>query len=112
MIGKEFKGIAESCYNSIEKCKVDIRKDLYNTIILSGGSTLFNDLPERFTKEIKALASESMKEEVRIIASPQRGFGTWFGGSILSSISTFDSLWITKSEYEESGPDIILKKCN
>ena len=112
MIGKEFKGIAESCYNSIEKCKVDIRKDFYNTIILSGGSTLFNGLPERFTKEIKALASESMKEEVRIIASPQREFGTWFGGSILSSISTFDSLWITKSEYEESGPDIILKKCN
>lgn len=112
MIGKEIESITESCYRSIEKCKADIRKDLYNCIILSGGSTLFNGFPERFTKEIKALASEDMKEEVKVIASPERIFGAWIGGSILSSISTFGDSWVTKNEYEESGPDIIWRKCN
>lgn len=111
IIGKDIKGITESCYNSIEKCKADIRKDLYNCIILSGGSTLFDCFPERFAKEIKSFATENMKEEVKIIASPEREFGAWIGGSILSSITTFDSVWITRYEYEESGPDIILKKC-
>lgn len=40
-----------------------------------------------------------MKEEVKIIASPEREFGAWIGGSILSSIKTFDSVWITRFEY-------------
>ena len=61
--------------------------------------------------EIKALAPESMKEEVKVIASPERKFAVWIGGSILSSISTFESMWITKTEYEESGATIVHRKC-
>jgi len=105
-----FYNIGETCYNSIQKCDIDKRKDLYNEIVLSGGSSMFNGLPERLTKEIKCLAPESMKEEVRVIASPERNFASWIGGSILSSISTFD-MWITRDEYEESGVNIVHKKC-
>ena len=72
---------------------------------------MFNGLPERLTKEIKCLAPESMKEEVKVIASPERRFASWIGGSILSSISTFEDMWITKYEYEESGVNIVHKKC-
>ena len=72
---------------------------------------MYNGLPERLTKEIKALAPESMKEEVKVIASPERKFAVWIGGSILSSISTFESMWITKTEYEESGAIIVHRKC-
>ena len=111
MVGKEGNGIGQTCYDSIQKCDIDVRKDLYNCVVLSGGTSMYNGLPERLTKEIKALAPESMKEEVRVIASPERKLAVWIGGSILSSISTFESMWITKTEYEESGATIVHRKC-
>ena len=111
MVGKEGNGIGQTCYDSIQKCDIDVRKDLYNCVVLSGGTSMYNGLPERLTKEIKALAPESMKEEVKVIASPERKFAVWIGGSILSSISTFESKWITKTEYEESGATIVHRKC-
>ena len=52
MINKDGVGIAKACYNSIQKCDLDKRKDLYNNIVLSGGNSMFNGLPERLTKEI------------------------------------------------------------
>ena len=77
-------------------CDIDIIKDMYNCIILFGGNSMFSGLPERLTKEIKALANDSMKEEVKVIASPERKFASWIGGSIVSVISTFESFWLLK----------------
>ena len=72
---------------------------------------MFNELPERLTKEIKALVSESMKEEVKVIAFPERKYAAWIGGSIISSISKFEGILITKDEYEEYGENIVRRKC-
>ena len=36
-------------------CDVDIRKDLYNNIVVSGGASLLAGLPERLSKEMAAL---------------------------------------------------------
>ena len=111
MIDKsDFMGIGEACNYSIQRCDCNLRKDLYNCIILSGGSSMFEGLPERLTKEIKCLAPESMKEEVNIIASPERKFAVSIGGYYLSSISSFESGLITKTEYEENGATIVDKK--
>ena len=72
---------------------------------------MFEGLPERLTKEIKNLAPESMKDLVKVLAPPKRQFAVWNGGSIISSISTFKSMWITKTEYEEFGETIVHRKC-
>merc|ERR1712048_1352135 len=56
-------------YNSIMKCDVDIRKDLYANIVLSGGTTMYAGIADRMSKEITALAPASMK--VKIIAPPR-----------------------------------------
>ena len=111
LIGKDEAGIAQACYDSIKKCDIDIRRDLYYSIVLSGGNTMFKGLPERFTQEIKYLAPVSMKEQVYVVASPERQFGVWIGGEILSNISTFESCWITRTEYEEYGATIVHRKC-
>ena len=37
-LGMESAGVHETTYNSIMKCDVDIRKDLYGNVVLSGGS--------------------------------------------------------------------------
>ena len=42
---------------------------------------------------------------------PARHPHIWIGGSILSSLSTFQQMWISKQEYDESGPSIVHRKC-
>merc|ERR1719356_1638129 len=100
-LGMETAGVHETTYNSIMKCDVDIRKDLYANIVLSGGTTMYAGIADRMSKEITALAPASMK--VKIIARPERKYSVWIGGSILSSLSTFQQMWISKQEYDESG---------
>ena len=110
MIGKNLDSISKICNDSIQKSNVDIRKDLYNSIVLSGGTSMNNELPERFFKEIKNLVDDSLKEEIKTISSPERKYATWIGGSLLADSSS-DSMWITKSEYEEFGDLIVHRKC-
>jgi len=108
-IGMEAAGIHETTYNSIMKCDVDIRKDLYANTVLSGGTTMFPGIADRMQKEISALAPPTMK--IKIIAPPERKYSVWIGGSILASLSTFQQMWISKQEYDESGPSIVHRKC-
>ena len=109
IVGMEAVGIHETTYNSIMKCDVDIRKDLYSNIVLSGGTTMFPGVADRMSKEITALAPSSMK--IKVVAPPERKYSVWIGGSILASLSTFQQMWIAKSEYDESGPSIVHRKC-
>jgi len=109
LIGKESEGIHKLAYESIMKCDVDIRRDLYTNTVLSGGTTMFPNIDVRLTKEMTALAPASIK--VKIVAPPERKYSVWIGGSILSSLSTFQEMWISKDEYDESGPGIVHRKC-
>eukprot|EP00270_Netrium_digitus_P004711 TRINITY_DN15_c0_g1_i3.p1 TRINITY_DN15_c0_g1~~TRINITY_DN15_c0_g1_i3.p1 ORF type:complete len:378 (-),score=58.13 TRINITY_DN15_c0_g1_i3:443-1576(-) len=109
LIGMESSGIHETTYNCIMKCDVDIRKDLYGNIVLSGGSTMFPGIADRMTKEITALAPPTMK--IKVVAPPERKYSVWIGGSILASLSTFQQMWISKGEYDEAGPSIVHRKC-
>jgi len=108
-IGKESKGIHELTFNSIMKCDIDIRKDLYKNTVLSGGTTMFPFIEERLQDEMKALAPAGM--DIKIIAPPERKYSVWIGGSILASLSTFEEMWVGKDEYDEAGPTIVHRKC-
>mmetsp|Transcript_27444 Transcript_27444/g.47754 ORF Transcript_27444/g.47754 Transcript_27444/m.47754 type:complete len:406 (-) Transcript_27444:146-1363(-) len=108
-IGKEASGVHDCTFQTIMKCDVDIRKDLYANIVLSGGTTMYPGIGERMTKELTALAPSTMK--IKVVAPPERKYSVWIGGSILSSLSTFQSMWISKAEYDESGPAIVHRKC-
>ncbi|XP_054345047.1 beta-actin-like protein 2 isoform X2 [Pongo pygmaeus] len=108
-LGVESSGIHETTFNSIMKCDVDIRKDLYANTVLSGGSTMYPGIADRMQKEIITLAPSTMK--IKIIAPPERKYSVWIGGSILASLSTFQQMWISKQEYDEAGPPIVHRKC-
>jgi len=108
-IGKEQEGIHKLTHKSINKCDIDIRKDLFKNTVLSGGTTMFKDIEKRLEKEMKALAPNGV--DIKIIAPPERKYSVWIGGSILASLSTFEEMWVTKGEYDESGPTIVHRKC-
>ena len=127
----ESAGIHETTYNSIMKCDVDIRRDLYENVVLSGGSTMFPGLADRMQKELTALVllfytffflfplffsslffllansfflilpQAPSTMKIKIVAPPERKYSVWIGGSILASLSTFQQMWISKEEYDE-----------
>eukprot|EP00919_Chromeraceae_sp_WS-2016_P003622 GHVR01008797.1.p1 GENE.GHVR01008797.1~~GHVR01008797.1.p1 ORF type:complete len:377 (-),score=85.82 GHVR01008797.1:137-1267(-) len=109
MLGKESAGLHLTASQSITKCDVDIRKDLYSNVVLSGGTTMFPGIGERMTKELSTHAPPTMK--IKVVAPPERKYSVWIGGSILASLATFQQMWIAKQEYDETGPTIVHRKC-
>jgi len=113
VLGKEMPAFHKITIDSILKCDFDVRKELYGNIVMSGGTTMFTNIETRLHKEI--LKSENVPAAihsiVKVIAPPERKFLVWIGGSILSSLSTFQNMWITKQEYDEVGKEIVHRKC-
>ena len=99
-------GIREIIVKSIENSDPDIKRDLRENIILSGGSTLFPGMDDRLRNDL----FQSFKQQARIIAPPERSFSAWIGGSILGSLGLHQH-WICKEEYEDTGAAIIHRKC-
>ncbi|KAL9644793.1 hypothetical protein ABK040_012447 [Willaertia magna] len=109
LIGMEAPGLHEIVLESIERCDIDIREELYRNIVLSGGSTLFDGIADRMTRELSNMAPISTK--IKVIAPPERKYSVWIGGSILASLSTFEQIWVSKEEYDDEGLNIVHRKC-
>lgn len=103
--------IPELVLDSVGKCDVDVRRDLYSGIILTGGTSLFTSLRERLEREVGELAAQNAKVKVTSPANTmERRFSVWLGGSILASLGSFQQMWMSKQEYEEHGAGMIHKK--
>ncbi len=102
VIGKDYEPLADVICNCIKNCDQKIRKSLYANIVLAGGSTMYLGFKERLTKEIKQQLPESV--EINITAPPERMYSAWIGGSILASLKTFQTMWVTRLEYKNEGP--------
>lgn len=101
---------------------MDLRKTLYESIVLSGGTTMFTGFGERLLYEVRRIAPPDTK--IRISAPQvsllrffrglyffqERIYSTWIGGSILASLDTFRNMWVSKREYEEEGKRVIHRK--
>ena len=95
-------------FDSVQKCDVDIRKDLLENVVMSCATTMFEGIVERMTRELTALAPQSM--QIKVIAPPEGKYSVWIGGSTLSSLSTFHAVWSSKAEYDEEGPSMSTKR--
>ena len=112
ILDKSGPGIHEGIFQTILKCDLDTRRELYANIVLSGGGAAFPGMAERLSAELRRLAPSSVKVNVLALAPPeQRLHAAWIGGSILASLSTFQHMWMTKMEYEEVGSAIVHRRC-
>jgi len=50
--GFDLEGVPKYCYDSVMKCDVEVRRDMFANIILAGGSTLFEGMAERMWQEM------------------------------------------------------------
>jgi len=108
--GKSVQAIHALAWSSVSKSDIDVRKELCKNVIMSGGTTMYEGLPDRLKSELVTLAPAGA--EIRVIASSDRKYAVWKGASTLASLSTFQASWVTKEDYEEHGAAIVHRKCN
>jgi actin-related protein len=107
LVGMErARGVHRAVYDAAMRCEDGLREGLFANVVLSGGSSMFAGMALRLRKEVAALA----RVKVEVIAVPERAYAVWRGGSMLASHASFQSEWISKREYEESGVSIMSKK--
>ncbi|XP_077113627.1 actin, cytoplasmic-like isoform X2 [Ranitomeya variabilis] len=105
IIGIDAQGLHKMIHESIYGCAIDVRRSLFNNILLSGASTLFPGLQDRIYNEIRTLAPKTI--EVKVIAPSDRKFSVWIGGSVLTCLESFKEMWITAMDYSEFGSAIV-----
>ena len=85
---------------------------------------MFAGYASRLEKEVKNLYKEkglknlkaedkSIKIQINIVDSPRRKYSVFIGATVLAN--TYNSqqteYWISKQDWDEAGPNIVLKKC-
>jgi centractin len=100
--------VHELVVNSIKKCDYDIRKSLFSSIIVAGGTSLFTGFNERLHKSIQRLVSREIN--ITLLAPKNRKFSCWIGGATVSSLKAFKKMWITKKDFEEEGSRILFER--
>ena len=104
-----FMGVQNMVVDAIGKTDIDIRRDLFQNIIITGGNTCFRGFMDRLQKQVPDVAPQNVR--VKVISSAEKRFTPWVGGSILSSCGSFQQMWMSKQEYEEHGAIMIERKC-
>ena len=109
--GYDFINFQELFKQTVKSIDSDLRESMLLNIIFNGGTTLFKGFKNRVTREIEE-AGKDYPYKKKIHTYPEAQYMAWIGGSILSSLSNFEKLWITKAEYKEEGKaSIVHKKC-
>ena len=99
IIEMETNNLPQTVVDSINKCDISTRKELFNNIVLGGGNTLLKG----FETRLKTGIEEIKKRNCGIISLKERNYSSWIGGSGISSISNFSNKWIARNEYLDSG---------
>lgn len=101
LLGLNQPGIPQLALLSISRLEAKQQEQLLANVVLEGGSTLINGFPERLRQELGPCAT--------VLGSPHRAVAPWLGGSIMACRDSFQSLWLSRREYEEEGSWAIYK---
>ena len=94
----------------------DVRRELLNGIVLTGGGSALPGLSERLARElsdVRLLQSVGVpggRARLLMASASERQHGAWIGGSILASLGTFPDLWFSREEYKEHGAKMCHRK--
>ncbi|XP_062977643.1 actin-3-like [Elgaria multicarinata webbii] len=108
MLGFPEVGLHVQAINSVRKCKPEQQGKLLSNVLLAGGTAMLRGFSERIKKELQKMEPT---RKVDILASPNRTFSAWLGGSIVASLNSFQNVWINREAYNEKGPFIVHRHC-
>lgn len=72
---------------------------------------MYKDIAQRAETQLSKSAEIRGLGEVHVVNNQRKLDSSWIGGSIVSSLSSFDSFWVSSKEWKENGPSIVAKKC-
>ncbi|KAF0982061.1 hypothetical protein FDP41_011922 [Naegleria fowleri] len=104
----EIPGIQTILFECASQCEFDTKKEMLSNVIVCGSTASINGFPKRVTIEVQELATTSTI--VSLIESKDPVNAVWYGASVLSSLSSFNQMWIKKGDYNEYGPQIIHRR--
>ncbi|EIW80830.1 actin-66 [Coniophora puteana RWD-64-598 SS2] len=109
ILGLDVAGLQYTTYNVIHKCDTDLYGPLFGNIILVGGNTMFPGLSQRFKSELTSL-NHDPNTSIDVYVPPDPRVSVWIGGSIVTSLSTFKDMCVSRTEYDEVGPAVVYRK--
>jgi actin-related protein len=106
-----FQGVHKLAVDSIFNCELDSRKEIYQNIIVTGGNSCFTGFNDRLQKFIFLNSPQNIKTKViELLSNNYKSYTPFLGASILTSLGSFNQLWITQAEYNDFGSFVIEKK--
>ncbi|KAK0553642.1 NuA4 histone acetyltransferase subunit [Tilletia horrida] len=97
--------------DAINAADVDLHPALASNIVLVGGASCTSGLVDRLSYEL-GVGAAGQKTKLHAPGNPiERRYSSWLGASILASLGTFHQLWISRTEYEEHGVNIVHARC-
>ena len=105
LIGKEYLGLSDIIFSSINKAEIQLRPKAFENIVLSGGNVLMRGLEDKMKEDIINKCNKIVKINVSTVKEPQ--ISCWVGGNIISSIDIFKKISVSKTEWEEKGSKIL-----
>ena len=109
---------------AVQLSPITNRTQLYNNIVLSGGSTTYHGLAQRLQADVQVLVNERLKENaereskrtgkqvqagtvnVQICEHKRQQYAVWYGGAMLASTPKFYTKCHNRTRYLEVGPSI------
>ncbi|CAD7935245.1 unnamed protein product [Amoebophrya sp. A25] len=90
----------------IRKCPIDYRRQLYQRVVLVGGSSQFQHFSHRFTRELGLRLNTSQARKIQTGVAPfalpvMQRHAIWHGASIFAQTEAYKQKRITKEVYEE-----------
>lgn len=109
VIESESYGIHDMMLNSINRCDVDIRPEMYKNIVITGSGSNVGGLVDRFTKEMVALAPPAT--DIHVSHPTPFDNLIWKGGDQVAPLLDQYGMWITQADYAAQGVVVVHRKC-
>ncbi|CAG9328305.1 unnamed protein product [Blepharisma stoltei] len=112
------KPLDECLDSTIQGCPIDLRRDLYSNVVLSGGTTLFKNFHHRLQRSMQQRVNDRLARyaassgntpkpiECKINAYKTQRYAVWYGASMFAASPEFSRVVHTREEYLEHGPSI------
>lgn len=108
MIGVKGDGVAELLGTTFASMDIELALAFSDKITFSGGTTMIGGFVERMKKDFQKI----WKNRKFMMSYNEKNINSaWTGGSLISNLSSFQSEFVDKKEYNEYGPIIIQRKC-
>ena len=119
LLGIEGVGIHQLLFDTIMKADINLRKDFFKSIVVSGGTTMYPGFSTRVENELKNLVLNNVLKgdkkalksyKINVEDPPNRRFLVYLGATVLANLSREKTAsWAQREAYKEAGPEQLAK---